>query len=171
MLLKLCENCDPKHLDELVTGDETWLYYSEPLTKAMNKAWLPKGGVVPLIAKRNRSEKVLYAIVFDSQGIVLQKPRKAGKSITGETVSVWNLTNITHTQTHTHTHTHTKKKLDQPQARSESNCFMIMYLYTSKSLHKSISPRKTLKLCHTLLTPRILHHVISGCCCCCFFQV
>ena len=30
-LLKMCDNCDPRYLDELVTGGETWPYYFEPL--------------------------------------------------------------------------------------------------------------------------------------------
>ena len=30
-LLKMCDNCDPRYLDELVTGGETWLYYFEAL--------------------------------------------------------------------------------------------------------------------------------------------
>ena len=51
----------------------------------MNRPWVPKGGNVFQIARRCQSEKkVVYTIMFDSKGIVLQKSRKAGKSITVE---------------------------------------------------------------------------------------
>ena len=43
-LLQMYENCDPRRFDDLLTGDDTWLCYFEPLRKAVNKAWVPKGG-------------------------------------------------------------------------------------------------------------------------------
>ena len=69
-LLSMYENCDPRHVDELVTGDETWLYYSEPLRKAMEKkkAWVPKGWDTPQIVRRCSFEKnVCYTIFFFTQ--------------------------------------------------------------------------------------------------------
>ena len=61
-LLKMYENCDPRHLDELITGDETWLHYFEPFRKAMNKPWASKGADVSQIASQCRSKKILYTI-------------------------------------------------------------------------------------------------------------
>ena len=55
--------------------------------------------------------------------------------------------------------TYTTKKLDQPQACMKSKFFTITHQHTSQSWWKSIFPRKALKLCPTLPTPRILHHV------------
>ena len=67
-LLKMNENFDPRHFDELVTGDETLLYYSEPLRKAMNKAWVLKDGYVPQTARRCCSKKkVLLHNIFFTQ--------------------------------------------------------------------------------------------------------
>ena len=81
-LLQTYQNCDPRRLDEIVTGDETWVYHYEPHRKSQNKAWIPKNGPSPQIARRNRSQrKVLYTVFFNTKGIVLQKPCKAGETI------------------------------------------------------------------------------------------
>lgn len=81
-LLRRYETCDPRRLDEIVTGDETWVYHYEPHRKAQNKAWVPKGRRSPQIARRCRSQKkVLYTVFFNTKGIVLQKPCKAGETI------------------------------------------------------------------------------------------
>ena len=81
-VLKMYENCNPRHLDELVTSDETWIYHFEPSRKAMNKAWVPKGGDEPQkqwTKHENRKvgtcpksqvhseKKVLYTIFFLTQ--------------------------------------------------------------------------------------------------------
>ena len=86
-LLSMYENCDPRHVDELVTGDETWLYYSEPLRKAMEKKSMGTkrlGHTPNRKAMQLREECMLYNIFFYANGIVLQKPCKAGKIITGD---------------------------------------------------------------------------------------
>lgn len=84
-MLKIYKNCEPRRLDEIVTGDETWVYMYEPRRKSQNKAWIPKGGIRPQIARRQRSQKkVLYTIFFNTKGIVLQKPCKQGETITGK---------------------------------------------------------------------------------------
>ena len=31
------DKCDPRHLEEIVTGDETWIYHFQPDSKAKNK--------------------------------------------------------------------------------------------------------------------------------------
>ena len=72
-------------LNNIVTGDETWIYYYEPPSREMNKVWLQKGGKKPTVAKRSRSvKKVLYTIFFDTSGIVLQTPTPQGTSVTGK---------------------------------------------------------------------------------------
>ena len=46
------DKCDPRHLDEIVTGDETWIYHFQSDSKAKNKVWVPSEGdravIVPL---------------------------------------------------------------------------------------------------------------------------
>ena len=69
MLLKIHKNWNQTHLDELVTGDDTWLHCFEPLRKAVNK---------------ELKKKVLYTIFFCSKGLVVKKPSRGGKSITGD---------------------------------------------------------------------------------------
>jgi len=70
-------------LDEIVTGDETWVYFFEPKRKAQNKAWIKKGANAPRILRKSRSSKVLYTIFYTTKGVIFQKPRKKGRSITG----------------------------------------------------------------------------------------
>ena len=34
------DKCDPQRLEEIVTGDETWIYHFQPNSKAKNKVWV-----------------------------------------------------------------------------------------------------------------------------------
>lgn len=71
-------------MDEIVTGDETWIYHFEPESK-LNKVWITSDGKRPIIARRNKtSTRILYAIFFDSKGPVLQIPVPKGRSVTGK---------------------------------------------------------------------------------------
>ena len=36
------DKCDPRHLEEIVTGDDTWIYHFQPDSKAQNKVWVCK---------------------------------------------------------------------------------------------------------------------------------
>ena len=78
------DKCDPCHLEEIVTGDETWIYYFQPDSKAKNKVWVSSEGDRPVIACRCKtSNRMLYGIFFDSKGPVLQIPVLKGSSVTG----------------------------------------------------------------------------------------
>ena len=46
-LLQSDDNCDPRRLHEVVTGDETWVHHYEPERTAQSRAWVPKGGNPP----------------------------------------------------------------------------------------------------------------------------
>ena len=77
--------CDPCHLEEIVTGDETWIYHFQPDSKAKNKVWVSSEGDRPVIACHCKaSNRMLYAIFFDSKGPVLQIPVLKGSSVTGK---------------------------------------------------------------------------------------
>ena len=79
------DKCDPRHLEEIVTGDETWIYHFQPGSKAKNKVWVSSEGDRPVIAGRCKtSNRMLYAIFFDSKGPVLQIPVPKGSSVTGK---------------------------------------------------------------------------------------
>ena len=76
---------DKKQFANVVTGDETWVYYFEPVRKVSNKIWATKHSKRPIIAKRSLStKKVLYAIFFSGEGVAIKVPVKKGKSITGK---------------------------------------------------------------------------------------
>ena len=74
-MLNIYKYGDPRRLDEIVTGDETWVYMYEPPRKSPNKAWVRKSQDPPQIVVKSRSQKkVLYTVFFNTEGIVLQKP-------------------------------------------------------------------------------------------------
>ena len=78
------DKCDPHLLEEIVTGDETWIYHFQPDSKAKNKVWVSSEGDRPVIARHCKtSNRMLYAIYFDSKGPVLQIPVPKGSSVTG----------------------------------------------------------------------------------------
>ena len=77
------DKCDPRRLEEIVTGDETWIYHFQPNSKAKNKGWVSSEGDRPVIARHCKtSNRMLYAILFDSNGPVLQIPVPKGSSVT-----------------------------------------------------------------------------------------
>ena len=79
------DECDPCHLEEIVTGDETWIYHFQPDSKAKNKVWVSSEGDRPVIARCCKtSNRMLYAIFFESKGPVPQIPVPKGSSVTGK---------------------------------------------------------------------------------------
>ena len=84
-LLQIFPKYDKKQFANVVTGDETWVYYFEPVRKVSSKIWATKHSKRPIIAKRSlRTKKVLYAIFFSGEGVAIKVPVKKGKSITGK---------------------------------------------------------------------------------------
>ena len=64
---------------------ETWIHHFQPDSKAKNKVWVSSEGDRPVIARRCKtSNRMLYAIFFDSKGPVLQIPVPKGSSVTGK---------------------------------------------------------------------------------------
>ena len=77
------DKCDPRRLEEIVTGDETWIYHFQPDSKAKKKVWVSSEGDRPIIVRCCKtSNHMLYAIFFDSKGPVLQIPVPKGSSVT-----------------------------------------------------------------------------------------
>ena len=84
-VIKKKDKCDPRRLEETVTGDEDWIYHFQPDSKAKSKVWVSSEGDRPAIARRCKtSNRMLYAIFFDSKGPVLQIPVPKGSSVTGK---------------------------------------------------------------------------------------
>ena len=79
------DKCDPRRLEEIVTGDETCIYHFQPDSNAKNKVWVSSEGNRPVIARHCKtSNHMLYAIFFDSKGSVPQIPVPKGSSVTGK---------------------------------------------------------------------------------------
>ena len=79
------DKCDPRRLEEIVTVDETWIYHFQPDSKAKNEVRVSSKGDRPVIAcSCKTSNRMLYAIFFDSKGPVLQIPVPKGSSVTGK---------------------------------------------------------------------------------------
>ena len=79
------DKCDPRRLEKIVTGDETWIYHFQPNFKAKNKVLVSSEGDRPVIAGHCKtSNRMLYAIFFDSKGPVLHIPVPKGSSVTGK---------------------------------------------------------------------------------------
>ena len=86
-VIKEYDKCDPRRLEEIVTCDETWIYHFQHDSKAKNKVWVSSEGDRPVIARLcNTSNRMLYAIFFDSKDPVLQNssPETKGSSVTGK---------------------------------------------------------------------------------------
>ena len=72
-LLQMFPKYDKKHFANFSTGDETWVYYFEPVRKVSNKIWAPKHSKRPIIAKPPLSaKKILYAIFFSGEGVAIK---------------------------------------------------------------------------------------------------
>ena len=84
-LLKKYPKYSKKAFDNLVTGDETWVYFFEPKRKCSNRIWATQNAKRPSIAKRIRTvRKVLYVIFFDNKGPIIQIPVPKGKTVTAK---------------------------------------------------------------------------------------
>ena len=70
VLLPSFKNRDSRCLREVVTEDETWLYFFEP-DNTLNKMWLGENNKCSVVARRRRSvRRAMYVLFFDSYGIV-----------------------------------------------------------------------------------------------------
>ena len=79
------DKCDPHRLEEIVTRDETWIYHFQPDSKAKTKVWISSEGERPVIARQCKtSNRMFYAIFFDSKSPFLQIPVPKGSSVTGK---------------------------------------------------------------------------------------
>ena len=62
-VIKKYDKCGPRRLEEIVTGDETWIYQFQPDSKAKNKVWvLSEGDRLVIVCRCKTSNRMLYAI-------------------------------------------------------------------------------------------------------------
>ena len=63
-LLQMFPKYDKKQFANVVTGDETWIYYFEPVRKVSNKIWATKNSKRPIIAKREYKEGFVFNLLL-----------------------------------------------------------------------------------------------------------
>ena len=84
-ILILFEKANERWLFHIVTVDETWIYYSQSLSKQKSKCWLSPCEPRPKKACPDfRTKKVMYAIAFDWYGQVALVCVPKGERVTGE---------------------------------------------------------------------------------------
>lgn len=145
--LKICRNCDPKHLDKIVTDDQTWIYTSEEISKQSmgTKRWessncssmpLFKEGSLHdfLQLKRNSAAKTVQTRRDNHWKVLQGFSASWGQEIWHEGA--------------------TKHKNGEGGGGGLHVC--ITHLLTNCILCRSILQRRTLKLFHTLHTGLIL---------------
>ena len=82
-MLKILSNFAGKKFANEVTGDETWVYYFEPVRKVSNKIWATNSKR-PVIAKRTLSAKMFFMQSSSLVSVVIQVPVKKANSVTGK---------------------------------------------------------------------------------------
>jgi len=74
-----------KLVDNIVTGDETWVYFYDPETKEQSRQWMAWEEDAPVKFRRERSVgKVMAAIFFRRCGILPPVLLEEGATVTGE---------------------------------------------------------------------------------------
>lgn len=72
-------------LNFVITGDETWLYCYDPLTRRQSRAWVARGERAPVVPRRAAyTKKVMVAVFFGVDGIKLTVPLERNATINAE---------------------------------------------------------------------------------------
>ena len=79
--LQIYDSCDPGHLHEVITGDETWVQFYEPERKTQNRALVPKEET-HLKLQKEISLRRHCPQYSSTRVMVIQKPCKEEKRIT-----------------------------------------------------------------------------------------
>ena len=149
-------------MEEIVTGDETWIYHFQPDSKAKNKVWVSSEGDRPVIVRLCKtSNHMLYAIFFDSKGPVLQIPVPKGSSVTGKFYRESVLTQLVDFYQKCRPHTGVRGiKLLHDNAPADKSAMVQEYLKES-GLHIPSPYSPDLSPCDFCLFPR-LKEMLAG---------
>jgi len=72
-------------LDSIVTGDETWVYYTTPETKEQSKQWRHSSSPKPKKFKQTLSVgKIMACVFWDRKGLLLCEFMPRGTAINGD---------------------------------------------------------------------------------------
>ena len=71
-LIQLLEPNGHKRLEDVITGDVTWIYFYRIPNKRQNMIWVAKDEPRPVVARKGlQSRKRLFTIFFNCEGAVL----------------------------------------------------------------------------------------------------
>ena len=74
---------DNHRISEMLTRDETWVYYFEPCRRVSHVQWLRKDQNRPAIAKRIKIQEKLCHFYFICDGLIRHIQVKSGRIVTG----------------------------------------------------------------------------------------
>lgn len=84
-MLRIFKNGDSKRVFDIVTTDETWLYFYDPTTKRDSRVWVREGESAPVKPKKTRSvKKRMFALFFRKSGFVALRMLKHGATVNGK---------------------------------------------------------------------------------------
>lgn len=82
-MLKLYENGTSNNINNIVSGDETWLYYFDVPSKNKNKVWLFENEQTPVQVRKSRSvKKKMIAVFFTRRGILERVVLESQRTVT-----------------------------------------------------------------------------------------
>ena len=83
-LLAMFQPKGPKHITDIVTGDETWIYFYGIPNKRSNMMWLAKDDPRPVVCRPGfQSRKRLFTIFFNYEGPVAVDILPEKQTVTG----------------------------------------------------------------------------------------
>ena len=71
-----------KEMNSIITGDETWIYYYDVLTKSQSKIWVFEGEEYPRQARKSRSVGNRMMMVFFGKRIIKTVMLEHQKTVT-----------------------------------------------------------------------------------------
>ena len=81
-------NGDYNFLKNIITGDETWVYWYDVETKVQSSQWVSQTSPRPKNARQVLSHvKVLLTVFFDSEGVVHYEFPPQGRTVNKEYLS------------------------------------------------------------------------------------
>ncbi len=84
-LLSRIESNGRDWLQNVVTGDESWIFEYDPETRRQSMQWMEVGGERPTKARMSKSKlKAMLLIFFDIQGVVHREYLPEGQTVTGQ---------------------------------------------------------------------------------------